>query len=235
VGSALAYWLELTSPSRRGRWYFIDDDHVALHNTNRSMIMLPSDAGWYGRPPRRKAEVMAGAVACEPFAEKFQQWLERNLPYDLLLPLANGPDFRPLVSRRCESAMLHATTGRSWTTFLHRHLAGIDDCPECRLPGGIQSEFECSTGPAEASSTEPENDAALPFLSAAAGVLLVSSLYKLQLGTLQDDQFNLVELLFRSHRGYTRRSRAQCSSQCTNLPSQDVLEKVLKDRRWAFV
>lgn len=47
----------------------------------------------------------------------------------------------------------------------------------------------CSTGPVP--STQPvASDAALPFLSAAAGLLLLSSLYKVQLGELSADTNN---------------------------------------------
>ena len=74
--------------------------------------------------------------------------------------------------------MLHATTSANWTAELHRHIPGHDDCPACRIPTKPQASFACSEGPADPTD-EQSSDAALPFLSATAGLMLCAALLDL--------------------------------------------------------
>ncbi|MBA2556353.1 MAG: hypothetical protein H0V12_03240 [Chloroflexi bacterium] len=69
--------------------------------------------------------------------------------------------------------VVHATTGTGWTAELHRHLRERDDCIACRIPEeqSKQSPFACADGEVPTSDGD-STDAALPFLSAAAGLLL---------------------------------------------------------------
>ncbi|AFM20602.1 hypothetical protein Mycch_6000 (plasmid) [Mycolicibacterium chubuense NBB4] len=180
VAHGLGWWAQ--EFGHLGTWATIDGDVADISNTNRCMGMTASDAGWpAGLPtsqPGTKADILAGLLSGPPVAMWFDQWIatgpERR---DLLLPLANERGVRAHAAALGEPILLHATTSASWTAELHRHVPSVDDCPTCRLPGRATPQFACSTGPA---SPDPGSaDAALPFLSAAAGLLLIVAMQQL--------------------------------------------------------
>ena len=52
VATAAAYWL--VQWGNLSSWTTIDHDTVALHNTNRSLLFFPDDAGWPDGTPQAK-------------------------------------------------------------------------------------------------------------------------------------------------------------------------------------
>lgn len=203
VGSALSYWLH--EVEYENSWEIVDRDVVKLHNTNRSLGMSAADAGWRGREPRSKAEVAAALVGAQAHRLWYDEWVEAlpDKSPDLILPLANEYGVRRKINRRGEAVILHATTSRWWQANYHRHIAGRDGCLECRLPDDAHPELICSKAPLGASvdrsadALPRQPDAALPFLSGAAGVLLLAALYRLQRGDLETDHFNAWAVSFR--------------------------------------
>jgi hypothetical protein len=181
VTHALAYWAGQLGVC--GNWTPLDRDLAELHNTNRCLGMTAADAGWpNGIPngqPRYKAETAAELLGTQPATMWFHEWLATGPARpDLYLCLANEHGIRPTVAAHGEPVLLHATTSPNWTAELHRHIPGRDDCPACRLPETTRPAFACSTGkvdPTDANS----GDAALPFLSAAAGLMLAVALCQL--------------------------------------------------------
>jgi hypothetical protein len=106
----------------------------------------------------------------------YDEWLESQPGWQPdVVPPANGRDVQALISLRGEEWIVHATTPWDWTAELHRHLdrgGCIVDClPE--RPGSAR--FVCSTA-AVTPVDGVANDAAMPFLSAAAGLMLVQAL-----------------------------------------------------------
>ncbi|HUT57754.1 MAG TPA: ThiF family adenylyltransferase, partial [Phycisphaerae bacterium] len=179
VGSSAAYWLRQSGI--QGLWRVVDKDVTVLHNTNRSLGMTAADAGWPGQPSAPKATVAANLLGTEGLVCWFDELHHDGPRPDLILPLANGRGVRTEVSQFGEPLLLHATTSRTWEAQLHRHIAGRDDCIVCRMPKSpSKATFECSTVPI--GSGGRSSDAALPFLSGTAGLLLVSGLYRLMLG-----------------------------------------------------
>jgi len=87
--------------------------------------------------------------------------------------------------------LLHATTTPNWTATVHRHIAGHDGCIVCRLPAEEEPSFACSTGEV---GTTKKADASLPFLSAAAGALLLAEIVRLQLAQLASRESNYAVL-----------------------------------------
>lgn len=182
VGHALTYWANEFGAV--GRWNVIDGDDCEIHNTNRCMGMTVADAGWSngipGGVPRPKAETAARNVSATFETQWFDQ-VARDCPrVDLTLVLANERDVRAALAQQGDPLLLHATTSPDWTAELHRHVPGRDDCPACRLPTTTRATFRCSEGPVDPTD-ETYGDAALPFLSAAAGLALAVAL--LDLGT----------------------------------------------------
>jgi hypothetical protein len=174
VGSALNYWLAMVGVT--GFWIIVDGDSVEVSNLNRQMLFLADDSEYTGAP-RPKAELAAARLGAP--AVGYSGWYDAEPQamdgsYDVILPLANERGVRAALQARLPPLLLHATTSRQWQAQLHRHVPGRDDCLNCRLPGEL-AQTECSTG--EVRAGEP--DAALPFLSATAGLLLAAQLARL--------------------------------------------------------
>lgn len=183
VAHGLAWWAR--EFGHRGLWSDIDGDIAELSNTSRCLGMSAADAGWPNGVPgatsRAKADILADMVQARSLPVWFDEWSATEPPRtDLLLVLANERGVRASASALGEPILLHATTSSSWTAELHRHVPDVDDCPACRIPDTVSPTFACSTGPAgpEADS----GDAALPFLSAAAGLMLAVALQHLSPG-----------------------------------------------------
>lgn len=182
VGHALTYWLGWLGAE--GSWNVIDNDDATLHNTNRCLGMTAADAGWpAGRqsgPVAKKAGTAArnmngGGVTTDAWYHEVVDQLPRP---DLTLVLANEHGVRASASQRGAELLLHATTGTDWTSELHRHIADVDDCPACRMPAVSGRQLVCSVGRADPTDSS-SSDAALPFLSALAGLALAASLLDL--------------------------------------------------------
>lgn len=175
VGSGADYWLHEIGLT--GDWTVVDGDRFELHNINRSLGASARHAGWPSGEATAKAEVAAELIGATPYVGWYDEWLhehDADPAPDLVIPLANGRVVRPAVAARGDRLVVHATTGSGWTAELHRHLLERDDCIACRIPGeqSAQSPFACAEGELPTSDGESA-DAALPFLSAAAGLMLV--------------------------------------------------------------
>lgn len=231
VASALQYWLQEIQIV--GRWTVVDGDLVELHNTARGMCMLASHAGWGGKAKCRKVDLFGNTMHVEPVFGWYDEWLTANdgARPDLILPLANERGVREAVAHRHEPVILHATTSRSWQAQLHRHVSGVDDCIACRVRGvATPSRFGCSSAPVAAGAI---NDAALPFLSAAAGLFLFCALQKLQDGVLTNGAHNQWSLDFSSVHRATQRSRRRCFDDCVSALPAEVRQSIRSSSRWA--
>lgn len=192
VAHALAYWAREYRVV--GEWEFVDGDLAEIHNTNRCMAMTTASAGWPNGVASGEADHKVTSVAAIIDAVATPTWFD-ELPADrkrrdLVLVLANERNVRTEVASMGEPLLLHATTSPNWTAELHRHVADVDDCPGCRIPETARPSFGCSSGAAVPGS-DGSGDAALPFLSAAAGLMLAVAL--LDLGhrqTLLAGRFN---------------------------------------------
>ena len=232
VGSGLAYWLRQSGVC--GTWQVIDGDLAELHNTNRSLGLVAADAGWPDRPPRSKAVVAADLFGAAPAEHWFDELDQNAIHPDLILPLANERGIRSAISQRGEPLVLHATTSLTWEAQLHRHVAGRDDCIMCRMPARAGTvKLECSTVPLGGVGTPP--DAAMPFLSATAGFLLVNGLYRLMSGDLGRGDLNLWRVMYNSSGRFTRFARCRCQTGCVGIPNERVRGRIHAGRRWAHL
>lgn len=184
VASCLAYWSY--SFGLGGSWTVIDADLVKIHNTNRSLVFTPADAGWGGTVPRRKVHALAPLLSA---ARSEVAWYHDSVmakeQFDVLLALANEHDVRAQVASLSAPLVLHATTSENWISQLHRHIAGRDDCIGCRMLDVKVPSLSCSSGLLTPSDTEEAGDAALPFLSAASGLMLAAAMERLAAGALE--------------------------------------------------
>jgi hypothetical protein len=239
VAHGLLYWLRAIGVV--GNWEIADGDLAEIHNTNRCMGMDVSDAGWPGGIQSHKAGANKAVVAARLIgATAHPHWYDESplvdaARPDLILPLANGRNVRASVASRGFPLIVHATTSTNWTAELHRHIADRDDCLACRFPG-TTPKFECSTGPAHPGletifSDDPDqnatsDDAALPFLSATAGLMLAIALLELspdQPFVIDRDNHWVLHLML-GHKLVQPSIRP--GSDCKHLPSSDFRRSI---------
>lgn len=233
VGSCLAYWLREFGIV--GNWHVLDGDEAILHNTNRCLGLLVRDAGWPGGSPRNKAAAAAELFGAFPHPVWYDGFDHDAFKPDLILPLANERDVRHAVACRGEPVILHATTSRTWEAQLHRHLPGRDDCITCRMPDPkSQVQLSCATVSLKKEG-QASTDAALPFLSATAGLLLLSGLYHLQLGQLATEEHNFWAVCFRDVRRHSRLAVCSCPDGCTTTLPLQVRRRIHASRRWSHL
>lgn len=235
VGSGLGYWLRAWGAG--GSWTVVDGDRVELHNTNRSLLFTPKHAGWPGGERARKADVVARAL---PNAAPVSEWYDetdkvRDRSFDVILPLANERDVRGRLATRNAVVTVHATTGRDWVSQLHRHIQGVDDCLACRMVGVVPMDDRCSEVKWERDGEEAGGggDAALPYLSAASGLMLATALQRLGRGELATLDANKWSWYFHSEREMTRSIRwPACGEECESTKPPSQRHSLVGDRKW---
>jgi hypothetical protein len=230
VAASLVYWLYAFGA--RGVWTVVDRDLVQVHNLNRGLIFVASDAGWPDGQPKAKSELLAswlpnGMHDCEWYHES--KWVEEH--YDVVLGLANDHNVRHFIASRNNTVTLHATTGSNWLSQLHRHIAGVDDCIWCRAGDVTSARFKCSTGNVEL-PTGTKTDAALPFLSAASGLMLATALERLECGELAKENRNDWRWDFGSTYKMASSGFRQCQSGCARILALDVRRQIDASCRW---
>ena len=232
VAASASYWL--MQWGNADTWVVVDGDIVKLHNTNRCLLFFPDDAGWIDGEARQKV-----ACLCEhlPNATPIGKWYDETpvneQQFDTVLVLANERNVRTLVSQRNDPVQLQATTGRSWLSQLHRHIVARDDCVRCRMADIKTPSFGCSEGQMETSDEPNRPDAALPFLSAASGLMLVSALQRLQLGELGDDVCNTWRWDFKTQHDMASMGRHRCRPDCTTLLASSARQTIAAQTRWS--
>ena len=233
VASAVVYWLMQWGNS--SSWTIVDHDTIKVHNTNRALLFFPDDAGWPDKEPRSKVaclnRYLGHATPVDAWYDEAVEMKEQT--FDTVLVLANERDVRTRASFRNDPVQLQATTGRSWLSQLHRHIAGRDDCIRCRMADIRAPQFGCSEA-AMATETQPDNaDAALPFLSAGSGLMLASMLQRLQLGGFGEDKSNVWNWDFRSTRcidsppGYY-----ECRDGCSTRLPLEARQIIAAETSW---
>ncbi len=181
VGSSTAYCLGLTGSSCDVT--AIDHDIVKIENFNRSPIF--GKHNFAINKARAVAEWLCGPSRRVHFFDG--RWndyitLSGGKPheFDIWLPLANENGVRRSMQSNYPPLMIYGTTAASWGVNHARHIPGVDDCIVDRFPHEVQKDvLECATG--EISTQEEGIDAALPFLSLFAGLLITADLLRIQL------------------------------------------------------
>jgi hypothetical protein len=192
VGSSLDFFLALLGLS--GEWTIVDGDVAHASNLNRHLLFLAQDTGYPEANPRNKARIAAerlGRVAKAHAGWYGDAEVIVRTTYDVILALANERAVRGTLQARQPQVLLHATTSANWQAQFHRHLADRDDCIDCRIPPNAPR-LLCASS--IVGSSGEEADAALPFLSAAAALLLAAGLARLQEGSLPALPYNFAAL-----------------------------------------
>jgi hypothetical protein len=181
----------------------------------------------------KKAQIAATLIGAEPCPTWYDKFDHNAEKFDLVLPLANERDVRHAIACRGEPVLLHATTSPHWEAQLHRHLPDRDDCLTCRMPRpGGTVRLGCSTVSLPGSGGA-STDAALPFLSATAGLLLLAGLIRLEHGGLLDDRHNLWAVCFSNPRRTLRRGVHVCEDGCAATVPALARRRIHAGRRWS--
>jgi molybdopterin/thiamine biosynthesis adenylyltransferase len=186
VGSAALYFLTLAT--REFLPTLFDMDKVKVHNLGRSPVFTADDAK-HGRDKVKAVEqyllnVGIQTVTAEASAlHESATWLGRQAGRpDVIVSAANELNVRNFIEEAFPPLQLYATTGKNWQVTLIRHIPLKDPCSLCLFPNtSAGPATKCATGamPDKGENGAPPIDAALPFLSFAAGLMTAAELTKL--------------------------------------------------------
>ena len=232
VATSVVYWL--MQWGHCGSWTIADADLVALHNTNRCVLFFPADAGWLNGQARSKSRCLAQYLRSVRTIDK---WYDEAVEaqedvFDTVLVLANERDVRTAVSHRNDPIQFQATTSPLWRAQLHRHIVSVDDCPRCRMSEVRAGTLNCSKAPIATEDNPDRPDAALPFLSVASGLMLVSALQRLQLGRIGSSHLNVWGWDFKSTHQMAQSGIRRCDDDCTIRLKPHALREIASATRW---
>ena len=181
VGTAILYFLTLATHGFST--VLFDMDRVKIHNLDRSPIFVD---GHVGSP---KVEATASWLAqCglmgvrqEPCSlDDSTLWKSREAGTpDLVIATANERNVRSVIETAFPPIQIYGTTGSNWQAAAIRHAPLTDPCSCCLFPETDHAGTECATG--EVTRKHERVDAALPFLSFAAGAMAAAEILKLTL------------------------------------------------------
>lgn len=180
VGSNILHFLRFL-PHADTTVTVIDHDAVDYSNLNRCLPFGYKDVGLY------KADVVTrqllhSGIDTTSFVGRFDEYIghSKHLNADIVLPVANEHGVRWAIQSNIPPLMLQGSTGRGWTINVGRHIPSVDFCLACCFPHTSDTRMSCGAGqlPGESSGSA---DAALPFVSPWAAILVVGEMAKLNL------------------------------------------------------
>ena len=181
VGSSAAYCMRMVGVT--GNVTVVDKDVVKIENFNRSPIFGRQTTG-LSKSEAVAAHLTESRLRTVARTVWWNDYIARQdrftLPFDVWLPLANDHGVRFSMQNNVPPVMIHASTTANWGVNHGRHLPGNDDCLADRFPNVVGGDaLVCASG--ETIDHEDRIDAALPFCSLFAGLLVVAELVRLQL------------------------------------------------------
>lgn len=181
VGTAILYFL--TMANRNFKTTLFDMDMVEIHNLDRSPIFFNEDVGKYKVDVTQKylnnvgvSDVRAESVSLDESAI----WKHRKQEPDILIPAANERNVRSIIEHGMPPVQIYGTTGTDWQASVIRHWPGSDPCSCCLFPETNYAPTTCASG-SVTTADKNQIDAALPFLSFAAGIMAAAEILKLNL------------------------------------------------------
>ncbi len=218
VGSATAYFLAIAGYAFKARLF--DMDIVKIENLDRSPIFVHADRGKSktGVTARFLREFGLKALSHPHALDQVPAWKSRqNGVPDVLVSAANERNVRFEIENGLPPIQIYGTTGKDWQANVFRHIPSAP-CSLCAFPGK-PSVTDCAKGSAPLTGTTKQVDAALPFLSFAAGLMAAAEISKIALSgfpfignrgfyyPLSDDMLFVRPLAFRAGCSCTSRSK----------------------------
>lgn len=182
VGTSALYFLALTAATMD--LILFDMDRVKVENMDRSPMFGASDLDKY---KVKVAKTFFENMGIEDISAVEKALHESNLfgnrsqgVPDILIASANELNVRSIIESSFPPLQIYGTTGKNWQASMVRHVPLVDPCSCCLFPDNLHAETACATSKAEAVSGD-QVDAALPFLSFAAGAMAASDVLKTNL------------------------------------------------------
>lgn len=184
VGTAVLHFLTLLTRNFSCRLF--DMDLVKVHNLDRSPTFTVSDVGLMKVDALAAflSRVGVGDVQVEPVAlDEAPSWKNRQSGRpDILLAAANERNVRYQIESRYPPVQVYGTTGKNWQAAVIRHVPLVDACSKCLFPEDeVTTSTQCATDQIAQGGGNDQVDAALPFLSFAAGLMAAAEVVKLGL------------------------------------------------------
>jgi hypothetical protein len=109
-----------------------------------------------------------------------QAWQTRQAGTpDILISAANEDNVRYDIENGYPPIQVFGTTGKNWQSAVMTFVPLSGVCTCCLFPPEKPADTECATAPSEGADSEEQVDAALPFLSFAAGLMTAIELAKI--------------------------------------------------------
>jgi hypothetical protein len=182
VGSAAAYCLRATALG--GALTVVDGDVVKIENFNRSPL-FGRDVFGLGKAKAVERFLSGSSLIATAVSGWWEDFLKQrprlSFDFDVWLPLANEFGVRSSMQHNIPPLMIYGSTTQNWGVNHGRYIPGRDDCLVERFPGKevTADDLKCST--AEIQIAEDTVDAALPFASMFAGLVVAADLVRAQL------------------------------------------------------
>ncbi|MBK79594.1 MAG: hypothetical protein CMQ43_01570 [Gammaproteobacteria bacterium] len=183
VGTAILYFLTLATRSFSNTLF--DMDVVGVHNLDRSPVFTHEQVEM-AKAKATEAWLRGAGISnvrSEPRAlDESVLWQKREAGTpDILIAAANERNVRSVIETGFPPIQVYGTTGQHWQAAIMRHVPMKDPCSSCLFPATEFAATECATGEVAPSTGEERMDAALPFLSFAAGAMAAAEILKLSL------------------------------------------------------
>jgi molybdopterin/thiamine biosynthesis adenylyltransferase len=186
VGTAILYFLTLAT--RNFSTSLFDMDIVKIHNLDRSPVFAAEQVGM-AKVQATEAWLRRAGVSCinsdQQALDESDLWRKREEGRpDILVAAANERNVRSVIETGFPPIQVYGTTGKNWQVAMIRHVPMKDPCSLCLFPEMDFVATECATGEINAAPCDDEKtkmDAALPFLSFAAGSMAAAEILKLGL------------------------------------------------------
>ena len=182
VGTSIVYFLRLATRGFHATLF--DHDIVKIHNLDRSPIFVFADVS-KKKVDTTKLWLNKNGISAisEPYAlHESECWRFRQQGQpDVLVSAANEYNVRSVIEGGFPPLQVYGTTGNNWQATMIRHIPLEDPCSRCLFPENKKEPTLCATGSIGMSEQNDNVDAALPFLSFAAGAMAASEILKLNL------------------------------------------------------
>jgi hypothetical protein len=189
VGSAIAYFLALAGGKFEPT--IVDMDVVKIENLDRSPVFLAEEALAQGTDDEvYKVDSLASFLRSAGIEARTHRralnevdcWLNRQPgPPDIVFAAANERNVRYVIEAGMPPIQIYGTTGQNWQASMVRHVPSRDPCSCCLFPPEMPADTACGSGKVTPADGSGQVDAALPFLSFAAGMMAAAEACKLSL------------------------------------------------------
>jgi hypothetical protein len=183
VGTAILYFLAMAT--RRFSATLFDMDIVQINNLDRSPFFVAGHVGLAKVQATSLWLQAAGVRGVRPDPRALDEsdlWRDREAGTpDILIAAANERNVRAVIETGFPPIQIYGTTGKNWQAAVIRHIPLADPCSSCLFPETDYVPTQCATGEVAIGAGGERVDAALPFLSFAAGAMAAAEILKLSL------------------------------------------------------